>query len=238
MLYVSLHIPKTGGITFRQLLKQRFGDRLQMAYDESEEWPIVQNPMCIHGHGVFKYFSDTINAHRKVKWITFLREPLSSAISMYFFAKRYPGARFTDRGLGVFLTNTEPPRWPDPPGYGQNRFKQWFDKRPMERYDFVGVTEQFDESLVLLDHQFQWPHLYYSRENVGDYQSPKIPESIVERFRELNADDYAFYDRASQCWTRRNDLMEIALRGIFLSFDHICVNIKANPESNVGIRPH
>jgi hypothetical protein len=35
-LYVSLHIPKTGGSTFRQILQAKFGDRLQYAYEERE----------------------------------------------------------------------------------------------------------------------------------------------------------------------------------------------------------
>ncbi len=74
-LYLSLHIPKTGGSSFRQILEQRFGDRLQRAYDEREGWPILSDPACIHGHGVFKYFMDAINAHPEVKWLTFFGIP-------------------------------------------------------------------------------------------------------------------------------------------------------------------
>ena len=32
MLYVSLHIPKTGGSTLKGMLERKFGDRLQKAY--------------------------------------------------------------------------------------------------------------------------------------------------------------------------------------------------------------
>ncbi len=197
--YVSLHVPKTGGITFRQILEQKFGDRLQLAYDKSEGWPIVSCSACIHGHGVFKDFSDIITEHTEARWMTFLRDPLHSAISFYFFIKKYslqkPSVKFVDRGLDIWLNHTEIFRWPDPPGYNHNRYKKWFEKRPIEQYDFVGLTEQFDESLVLLYHLFQWKPLYYKSENIGGYNPPDLSEEVVATFRELNAEDYLIYYR-------------------------------------------
>jgi len=199
-LYVSVHIPKTGGSSFRQVLEQQFGDRLQLAYDPNDGWPIVPKPACIHGHGVFEHFADVIAAHANVRWMTFLREPLQSAISQYFFTKWHSdqtsGATFRDRGLEYWLTHAEPFRWPDPPGYNHNRYAKWFEPHPIEQYDFVGLTEHFDESLVLLYRLFQWEPLYYKRENVGGYDPPNLPEDVITRFRELNAGDYAIYAQA------------------------------------------
>ena len=198
-LYVSLHVPKTGGITFRKILEQKFGDRLQLAYDKSEGWPIVSNPACIHGHGVFKDFSDITAKHAEVRWITFLRDPLCSAISHYFFMKKYslqnPNMKFVDRGLEVWLNHKETFQWPDPPGYNHNRYQGWFEKRPIDQYDFVGLTEQFDESLVLLYHLFRWESLFYKSDNVGGYNPPDPSEEVVATFRELNAEDYLIYNR-------------------------------------------
>ena len=197
---MSLHLPKTGGVTFRQILEQKFGERLLLAYDKSEGWPSVSNPTCIHGHGVFKDFSDIIAEYAEVRWITFLRNPLHSAVSFYFFIKKYslqkPSVKFVDRGLEVWLNHKETFRWPDPPGYNHNRYQEWFRKRPIEQYDFVGLTEQFDESLVLLYHLFQWDPLYYRSENVGDYRFPDLSEDVVVTFRELNAEDYIVYKQA------------------------------------------
>lgn len=199
-LYVSLHIPKTGGSSFRQILEQRFGDRLQRAYNKSEGWPTVLSPACIHGHGIFESFADVIAAHENVRWMTFLRDPLRSAISQYFFTKRHSvqasGVTSQDRGLETWLTHTEPFRWPDPPGYNHNRYGNWFEQRPLAKYDFVGLTEQFDDSLVLLYHQFQWEPLYYASENVGGYDPPGLSDDVITRFRELNADDYTIYAQA------------------------------------------
>jgi hypothetical protein len=201
-LYVSLHIPKTGGSTFRQILKKKFGDRLQYAYDEREGWPIVPDPACIHGHGIFKYFADAIARYADVRWMTFLRDPLRSAISHYYnirwYSRQNPRVTFVDRGLETWLTHTEPFRYPDPPGYNHNRFRKWFEKRSIERYDFVGLTEQFDESLVLLYHQFGWEPLTYQSENVGGYGASDLPAAIVARFCELNAADYVLYDHVAK----------------------------------------
>lgn len=196
-LYVSLHVPKTGGSSFRQILEQRFGDRLQRAYDESEGWSIVPRPACIHGHGVFKYFADAIAERTDVRWLTFLRNPLRSAVSHYYFIKRYsrrnPRVTFEDRGLETWLTHSEPFRYPDPPGYNHNRYSKWFEKRPIGQYDFVGIIEQFDESLVLLYDLFKWDPLYYRSENVGRYDPPILSDDVITRFQELNAEDCAIY---------------------------------------------
>jgi len=209
-LYVSLHIPKTGGSSLRQILEQRFGDRLQRAYNKREGWPILDDPACIHGHGIFQDFMDTIRRHGDVKWITFLRDPLRGAISGYFFGKRRhaelgDSAPFTDRGLETWLTHTEEFHFPDPPGYNHNRYSKWFEKRPAEKYDYIGITEAFDECLVLLYRMFDWEPLYYTPENVGGYAAPDLPESLVSRFRELNEKDYSIYDAAR----RRLDTLKI-----------------------------
>ena len=199
-LYVSVHIPKTGGSSFRQILERKFGDRLQRAYDKSEGWPTVPNPACIHGHGALTDFADVICAHENVRWMTFLRDPLLSAISHYFYIKRHSGqttgVTFQDRGLETWLTHTEPFRWPDPPRYNHDRYSKWFEQRPLAKYNFVGLTEQFDESLLLLYREFQWDPLYYTSENVGGYDPPDLSDDVITRFRELNAGDYAIYAQA------------------------------------------
>lgn len=186
MLYVSLHIPKTGGSTFRQILELRFGGGLQLAYDKRDNNPIVAEPECIHGHAVFRDFSEVIANHPEKTYLTFLRDPLRSAISHYYFVKKWSPVNhrgekqtFDDRGLDVWLAHEEEFRCPNPPGYNHNRYSKWFEKHPIEAYDFVGTTEQYDESLVLMYRQFGWSPIPYTKRNTGEYQEPRLADTTL-----------------------------------------------------------
>ena len=92
-LYVSLHIPKTGGSTLLHVFIAKFSNRLQRAYrppqqglpkTESDGWPDIPRPQCIHGHAVMNRFADLVRNHPNTCWITFLRDPFLSAISSYY----------------------------------------------------------------------------------------------------------------------------------------------------------
>jgi len=106
-LYVFVHIPRTGGTTLASLLEAFFGSRLQRTFDDPLQDPKIKNPACLHGHGILDRFADVISAHQNVVWVTFLREPLRSAISMYFHAKSRAEAglnpAFNDVGINSTL---------------------------------------------------------------------------------------------------------------------------------------
>jgi hypothetical protein len=205
-LYVSVHIPKTAGTTLGSALRCTFGDRLQRAY-EDDPGPIVGDPACIHGHDVFTLFADVAEHHPNTKWIVFLRDPLSTAVSLYFHLKKDKGsAKFVDRGLVHWLTHVEEYRWPDPPCYGHNQFQlQWFEQnaKHIGEYDFVGVTEQFDASVLLLWRTFGWELPRYRPENVDGSIRPELDASVIRRFKELNALDYALHAQAIADLERR-----------------------------------
>ena len=215
--YFSLHIPKTAGTTLGMALAWRFGSRLQYAYEKSaqsrssarnphdgcdSEPSCCQTPelQCLHGHDILSECAEIIGHHADAKWIVFLRNPLELAISLYFHAKRTPSlSQFVDRGLIHWLTATDEYRWPDPPCYPHNQFqRQWASEydRQFADFDFVGITEQFDESILLMARHFDWEPPLYEIRNSGGYVAPTLSPEVVTRFRELNAIDEAIY-RAS-----------------------------------------
>lgn len=224
-LYMSIHIPKTGGSTLGSILESRFGPRLQRTYDNPTDDPMVKNPACLHGHSVLDRFSALLTSGRDCIWMTFLRDPLRSAISMYYHTRRRSEesaeSHFEDQGLAVWLTHDREFQWPNPPGYNHNRFTKWLRRcgRDVSDFDFVGLTERFNESVFLMFSQFQWPWIPFAAKNQGEYQRPDLKEGVTQTFRALNADDYALYDKAAGQLERKRQNYGPTFEGDFRRFE-------------------
>jgi len=82
-LILSVHIPKTGGITLFNLLEQRFGKGLLADYPDRHEMEGCTDLVeAIHGH--FE-IADYLKRSPGARIITFLREPLDRALSHYYY---------------------------------------------------------------------------------------------------------------------------------------------------------
>ncbi len=96
---ISLHIPKTGGRSVRRVLKNIYGDSLDLRHEKNEFFPdnkqtppldpgVPQHIRAIHAHLSIRQFMPIIEAHRP-RVITWVREPVERLISnYYFFMKR------------------------------------------------------------------------------------------------------------------------------------------------------
>lgn len=192
---VSVHIPKTGGMTLLSILQQVYVGHLQLAYEDERD-TIVEKPLCYHGHAVLDKFANNLAALPNVKWMTFLRDPLRSAVSLYHYGVKHGTIR--EMGLDQWLTGTEMFCWPDPPAYNHNRFSKWIGRArtSWDQFDLIGLTEYFDESIQLASEVLGWPDVEYTSQNVRTYGDPNLNESTINVFRRLNSDDYIVYDKA------------------------------------------
>jgi hypothetical protein len=100
---ISLHIPKCGGTSIAYVLKQWYGVKYFSHYFQKHHANPpkydLQPGMCIHGHfntqkgfGVMEYYPEVD------QFITFVREPLSVAVSNYHFWKQKARAKQIYRG--------------------------------------------------------------------------------------------------------------------------------------------
>lgn len=62
---VSVHIPKTGGMTLLSILQQVYVGHIQLAYEDERD-TIVEKPLCYHGHAVLDKNESTINVFRQL----------------------------------------------------------------------------------------------------------------------------------------------------------------------------
>ncbi|MDO5641765.1 MAG: sulfotransferase family 2 domain-containing protein [Paracoccus sp. (in: a-proteobacteria)] len=174
-IVISVHIPKTGGTSFREILGDTFGQAVFEDYDwlerpavlsgttldDADEGDIraaLKGVRCIHGHFPAAKYDRLrrIDGIRPI-FITWLRDPVERAISAYYFLRQNPSdlpieqMRPWERdaktmSIGEFLTSTK---------FGVNRQTAQLRKVAIEDFDFVGCTEDYDTSITIFSHLFR-----------------------------------------------------------------------------------
>ncbi len=163
------HIPKTAGTTVTDILINEYGTKLisiiprnSQTYtysDLKEDLHIYKNPSCITGH-YLKPFVDFKEYNEQMEWFTFIRDPIKTFISLYihqFMGKhaKYK-VEFSD-WMTKFNRKNRIVNWIA----GQNNLEK-AKEIIGEKFKFIGITEKFDESLVLLKEKFNLRSVDYS----------------------------------------------------------------------------
>lgn len=225
---VFLHIPKTAGSTFHTILGERysatvtknlFGSR----YEDLEIKNFIEltdthksKIKLLKGHmpfGLHKYLPGTS------KYISILRDPIERVISQYYYIKantRNPlheqvvGGNMTiseivSSGISVGLNNGQC-RFlnGDISEYAFNQCNEMMLKNVKENitkhYLWLGITERFDESLLVLANKIGWKKTpYYFRQNTSKTRVKKAAtaDEDILAIKEFNQLDIALYDFAN-----------------------------------------
>ncbi len=222
-IVISVHIPKTGGTSFRRILEDTFKGGILEDYDwlkrpevldgatlegrDDEIRKALKGVKCIHGHfAAQKYLRlREIEGIRPI-FITWLRDPVERAVSAYYFLRANPSdQRIEDMppweqsaktmAADEFLTKTK---------YGSNRQTAQLRNVPIESFDFIGCTEAYDASIEVFAHLFRpgrpLPAIPVERKNPerkGDRYvlKPAVRKALVE----MNANDMVLH-RYGQGW--------------------------------------
>jgi len=220
---VFLHIGKTGGTTLRRVLRRQYTESEMMVVRararpreetlaDFAELPEAERarPRLILGHTVFGLHE---LVPRPSTYITLLRRPVSLVLSQYGFVRRTPGHRhhqaaqgmgleeYLASGLAQEMNNSQTRALAgavDVP-YGENppELLKLAKRNVEEHFRVVGLTERFDESLVLFGLAFGWSRLSYVRANVASKRVVPSPAGLAEIER-LNALDLELYDWAER----------------------------------------
>jgi hypothetical protein len=200
-----VHIPKTGGTTLYQILGRQYpGDALFVVdgkrRDESlarvAGLPLAERGRirCLGGHIPF-------GKHELVNgppiYITLLRDPVDRVISHYYYVLRRPEhalhAEVTSRGMSLeeYAERAPAPELRN----GQTRMVVGLTgatplppealeiaKEHLTRHFAVaGLTERFDESLLLMQKRFGWRNVLYVRRKVSPNRPPERVISPASR---------------------------------------------------------
>jgi len=214
-LIVSVHIAKTGGCSFGSYLKSQFGDEMYFIYHclrcesflyattrdrvhemqqsdcaghgttvEKIAQAIKDNHIrCIHGHFAPKLFSPYFNNPAFVVWF---RNPADRAVSEYEFLRRCPDA--ARKKLKPLLEEGRQVEFYEHIANVQSRF---IGGMPLEKFDFIGITEHFERDIRLFARQFGLPDKEIPQENVnpqkgvGHYALDPETRAMLERINSV-----------------------------------------------------
>lgn len=175
-MILAPHIPKTGGCTFLQVLKQVFGHRLfhhNRWKDQSlslpnrllSQWAGRQGIVpawtaCIFGHFPLPNYAKHFPQATCVTW---LRDPAERVASEYHYLKRYfakQGKPDFNNRLGFQLLMEKKislAEWVQLPQM-RNVQTAFLGNRPIQEFAYVGITEDYEASVELFLRMFSRKH--------------------------------------------------------------------------------
>lgn len=225
------HIPKTAGSTLESILERRYAFREIFDVDRSRdvhERLLGSVPdetragiRLIKGHMDFGVHRFIANPYA---YITILRHPVERVISHYYYVMRTAGHRlhydvaFTGMSLEQYITsgitlelNNGQVRslvGPEHLGveYGRcTREMLGTAQRNLTRhFSVVGLTERFDETLLLLRRRLGWSAWpFYRPKNVSKARplAASIPREVIRLIEAHNELDLELYEAAQAAFT-------------------------------------
>lgn len=227
-LVVFVHIRKTAGKSLRQLLFRQYTRRrtrlvknyfTQPAISEAWVRDLAAHPppdlLVAHGHMLF--WPDYPWPEGS-EFFTMLRDPVDRVISHYYWlrsrsdrfqkslSEAVQDGTIEDNLQTRVISAVAPPHGEMP----QEALDLAVER--LERFAVVGLTERFDESVVLLTRTLEWRRLVYTRENVTANRKPidAISDEELELIQQHNALDLELYAAARRHFKKQVQVQDDA----------------------------
>jgi hypothetical protein len=218
---IFLHIGKTAGTTLRRILRRNFrsseilvvrarGRPRTETLDDFSRVPEAERsrPRLLMGHTVFGLHE---LVPRPSTYISMVRKPKSLVLSQYNFVLRTEGHRHHDEvaakgmsledyirsGLSLEMDNSQTRAiagdLDTPFGACTDEMLERAKRNIEGHFAVVGITERFDESLILLQRAFGWRRVNYVSANVAPGKRPEPSAAALEMIAEHNHLDNELY---------------------------------------------
>lgn len=212
---IFLHVPKAGGTTLQSIVERHYrpsetffaGTLVQDAvrHLRRTDRDTRAGIRLATGHIPYGLHDDLPGRY---SYFTVLREPVDRVVSFFYFVRQNGDhylhdfsstagmglAEFMNSGASVMLDNAQTRLisgvWDQVP-YGELSpdALELAKRRLRDRFDVVGLSERFDETLLMLGRRYGWKHLYYRSQNVTA-KRPKVDaldeddrQAVVEKNR-------------------------------------------------------
>jgi Galactose-3-O-sulfotransferase len=223
---IFLHIGKTAGTSLRQVLRRNYrpAEALRVGTPERPREETLdqfatlpehtrESARLLFGHMVYGLHTAV---PRDSTYITMVRKPKSLVLSQYRFVLRRTGHRLHERvvsenmgieeyirsGISLEMDNSQTRAIAGDLStpYGECTDAMLDTAKANIERDFavVGLTERFDETLVLLQKTFGWSKLHYVRANVAPHSPIELSDEANALIKEHNRLDDELYRFASE----------------------------------------
>jgi len=221
--HIVIHLPKTGGTTWGILARRNedlYRFRQFWYFIQRNELPYISR--CKQGtlFGHFRYGVHFWYPNSTFNYVSMLREPVDRVLSHYFYHKTEP--RDPGHRLALEMSLEE---WINKSKNAHNRMTAFLSgmvyqeqnehtldlaKAHLERFGFVGLTEKFDQSVVMMKYFLGWKRLrYFVRKQTREKpHRHDIPESTIALIREYNKYDVELYDLAKELFDKQLTALE------------------------------
>ncbi len=205
-MVLSVHIPKTAGVSFRKILAQLYCEDFLLKYWQMTDAygqvvaTIPPHIRCIHGH----YAADVLLPYYPdAQLITWIRDPVERVVSSYFHRLREPDwqhpvtRELHEKNLSlVEFASLELMR---------NEIARYFAGRAPEDFAFIGLVESFEACLARFFREFGFRPIDIPRENCNPGRHTlryPIDASTRQKIAALNEQDFEIYRAVVQRTTK------------------------------------
>ena len=207
---VSLHIPKTAGTSFRNILKSVYGDRAVVRLDINNKgvtrlnqkiYTEQQPPSAkvIHGHFVYGDIENRFDLPPHFKKITWLRNPVQRVVSNYYYLEAILKTLLSEKRKNLNILSKMQRSLLEYAGdeINRNRQAKFLKGIQLEDFDFVGIQEDFNEDLVEIAKVLNWSKYPEPiHQNKTPTERPPLDPEILRQIERLNQEDMNLYREA------------------------------------------
>ncbi|MDJ0633601.1 MAG: sulfotransferase family 2 domain-containing protein [Xenococcaceae cyanobacterium MO_188.B29] len=234
---IFLHIPKTAGTTLNQILLRQYksenifqinGDRVFSSIEEFKHLTEENRKKIrlLNGH---MYFGLHEFLPQPSTYITLLRNPIKRVISHYYYVLREPNhylhkrVKNANMSLHDYVSSDISKELIN----GQTRLIAGLDGQDIDNeqkslqaltkakqnltdnFSVVGLTEKFDETLIVLQKMFDWKNIFYVKNNINTKKNvyANIPKNTISIIKDRNSIDIELYQYAEEILTQKVNLI-------------------------------
>lgn len=216
---LSIHIPKTAGTSFHDILVQVYGEAVSASLKRRD---VLANERdspggrlrfdtglrVIHGHFKFREIAH-LRVPGETRLICWLRHPVLRVVSNWHFFQ--DGLRHPQRNPEQFRQNAhrqgESLLTYAREEENRNRISDFLAGATLEDFFFIGIQEHFEEDIQRLGGMLGWPEVQVRDLNKNSRVSEPSSAEWAEISR-LNSDDLVWYEQALQWRTRTINRVE------------------------------
>ncbi|WP_254563564.1 sulfotransferase family 2 domain-containing protein [Oscillatoria sp. HE19RPO] len=222
---IFIHIPRTAGVSLDAILERQYNlAKIYSLYSQEklDEFNKLSENKKANIHLLNGHFM-SYGIHERLPnpstYITMMREPVDRVISHYYFVRRSPNHYLHETVMGKNMSlqdyvgselsieiNNGQTRLlaglKENPGIGIGKgFPEMLNRAKTnieENFAVVGLTEEFDKSLILFKKALGWSETFYLKRNETKNRKAvkEVPDNIIQTIREYNEMDIELYNYA------------------------------------------